>query len=279
MSHQRIPPGPSTRAGQRDLGPARWKVISNLVARLVSFGREGLAPSDTVRAETSGRAEADDVHELGGRLGKLSRVQFKANAMLEAQLEQHREILSALQAAVARQADLLAELARHRESEVESARRDLLLALLPVLDGLEAALANGQGQLARLPAGGEARLTLSGWLDGLSLVQRRMADVLGRYGVDPIPAVGQLFDPTLHMAVGVDADSRAPSGTVVAEDRRGYRSPTEVLRYAEVIVSRPAESPVDASPQPPRPQGKSGEPARAPWRHLTAGRRFRVERW
>ncbi len=231
-----------------------------------------------------GHTEPDDVRGPGGELGKLGTVQFtatavKANAVLEAQLEQHREILSSLQAAVTRQADLLAEDSRRRETEIGSARRDLLLALLPVMDGLEAALANGQAQLARLPVGGDSRAILSGWLDGLSLVQCRLADVLGRCGVEPIPAVGHVFDPTLHMAAAVDAGSQAPAGTVVAEDRRGYRSATEVLRYAEVVVSRPAGSPVDVSPQPPRPQGKSGDPARAASRQLTAGRRFRVEPW
>jgi molecular chaperone GrpE len=240
-----------------------WQEISNLAARLAQ----------------PGQGEPDDIRELGQQLGKLGKVQFKANTLLEAQLEQHKETLSTLQAAVARQADMLAAASLHQQKEIESARRDLLLALLPVLDGLEAALTNGQQQLARLPSGGDAHTMLSGWLDGLNLVQRRMTDVLARCGVEPIPAVGQVFDPNLHLAAGVDTSGKAPAGTIVAEDLRGYRSPTEVLRYAEVIVSRPASPPPPADqPEPLPPQGEP-EDRQVASRNLIAGRRFQVEGW
>jgi len=256
-----------------------WQAISSLAARLSPRSTGGLAPRSTGGQAQPGQADPDDIRGLGEQLNKLSKVQFKANALLEAQLEQHKEALSTLQAAVARQADILAAASLHQQKEIESARRDLLLALLPVMDGLEAALANGQQQLPRLPAGADAQAMLSGWLDGLSLVQRRMADVLGRCGVEPIPALGQVFDPNLHLAAGVDTSGRAPAGTIVAEDRRGYRSPAEVLRYAEVIVSRPGLAPPAGPPQPERRQAEGGQAGQPASRNLIAGRRFQVEQW
>lgn len=215
-----------------------WQEISELAARLIQ--RNHLNPAD--------------IHDLGQQLGRLGKVQFKTNTLLEAQLEQQKETLKALQAALARQSEMLAAASLFQQKEIEAARHELLLALLPIVDGLDAALANGRRQLARLTAASEAYHILVGWLEGLYLVRRRMMDVLTQAGIEPIPAVGRPFDPHLHVAAGIDTSGRAPNGIIVAEDRRGYRSPEGVLRYAEVIVSRPAAgtaaSPPQASVQP-----------------------------
>jgi molecular chaperone GrpE (heat shock protein) len=50
--------------------------------------------------------------------------------------------------------------------------------------------------------------------------------------------VGQAFDPHRHVAVAVDTSGKAPDGTILAEDRRGYATPDKVLRFAEVVVAR-----------------------------------------
>jgi molecular chaperone GrpE len=57
--------------------------------------------------------------------------------------------------------------------------------------------------------------------------------------VTPIPTVGHPFDPYLHVAVGATSEGEGAPGTIVEEERRGYRTPDSVLRYAEVIVYRP----------------------------------------
>jgi molecular chaperone GrpE len=201
-----------------------WQEISELAARLTR----------------QGSLDGTGLSELGQQLSKLGKVQFKANTLLEAQVEQQKETLSTLQKTIARQDELLAALAGRQQEAIEAARRDLVLAMLPVLDGLEAALENGQRQIPRLQAA-DAQATLAAWLDGLRLARDRMLEVLAQAEIEPIPAVGHSFDPHLHVAAGVDTSGRAPAGMIVAEDRRGYRSPSGVLRYAEVIVSRSAD--------------------------------------
>jgi molecular chaperone GrpE len=201
-----------------------WQEISDLAARLTR----------------QGSLDGTGLSELGQQLSKLGKVQFKANTLLEAQVEQQKETLSTLQKTIARQDELLAALAGRQQEAIEAARRDLVLAMLPVLDGLEAALENGQRQIPRLQAA-DAQATLAAWLDGLRLARDRMLEMLAQAEIEPIPAVGHSFDPHLHVAAGVDTSGRAPAGMIVAEDRRGYRSPSGVLRYAEVIVSRPAD--------------------------------------
>ena len=135
------------------------------------------------------------------------------------------------------------------------ARQDLLVALLPVLDGLESAMASGQRYLQTRDLAAKKgdlspdqailvspadRAMLAVWLDGLRLVHERLIEILRASGVTTIPAVGHPFDPHLHVAVGVT--DKAPLGVVpgiiVAEERRGYQSPDRVLRFADVIVYR-----------------------------------------
>ena len=48
--------------------------------------------------------------------------------------------------------------------------------------------------------------------------------------------MGHKFDPYQHVAVErITAGDGAP-GIIAAEERRGYRTPDGVLRYAEVVV-------------------------------------------
>ena len=68
----------------------------------------------------------------------------------------------------------------------------------------------------------------------LQRVERSMA----QYGLEPIPAVGQPFDPELMEVLEVVLDSGAPPGEVVQEVRRGYLWNGRVFRYAQVRVAK-----------------------------------------
>jgi molecular chaperone GrpE (heat shock protein) len=85
---------------------------------------------------------------------------------------------------------------------------------------------------------------LAGWVNGLNLVRERLLAVLESGGVTPIPSVGQMFDPYLHVAVGtstqIPAGMEVTPNIIVAEERRGYRTQAGVIRFAEVVVYRPA---------------------------------------
>lgn len=106
----------------------------------------------------------------------------------------------------------------------ELASERVASSLLSVLDSFDAALA--------LPAESENEIKL---LAGMSGVHAQLLEVLKREGVEPIPAMGETFDPELHDAVSAPGDG---SGTlrVIGELRRGYRMRTKVLRAALVAV-------------------------------------------
>lgn len=194
---------------------------------------------------------SSDLEELKGEIRKLGKTQFKANAIAEGQSAKWEQAAAEAEAARQQQAQLVEQIAAERVADRE---RELLEAFLPVLDGLESAIASGQRYLVIRDRAATApditpaqavlvspsdRIMLSAWLEGLRMVRDRMLAILESNDVTPTPTVGHPFDPHLHVAVGVTEEGTGPPGTIVAQERSGYRSESGVLRYAEVIVYRP----------------------------------------
>ena len=70
------------------------------------------------------------------------------------------------------------------------------------------------------------------------MIFSQLNDLLSRYDVRPIEAIGKPFDPSLHEALmQVDSDEY-DEGIVALEIGKGYRAGDRVLRYAKVGVSR-----------------------------------------
>ncbi|HKO95668.1 MAG TPA: nucleotide exchange factor GrpE [Pyrinomonadaceae bacterium] len=105
----------------------------------------------------------------------------------------------------------------------QNGKREVLLALLEVLDDFDRALLHI----------GEAPSAVA---EGLRLIRQRFGDVLHSNGVTPFDSEGKPFDPTVHEAITViDSDGEA-SGTVYTEHRRGYLINGALLRPARVAV-------------------------------------------
>ena len=113
------------------------------------------------------------------------------------------------------------ELDRLRMREI--ATQDVMQSILPLVDDLNRAIAT-------VPPDQED----SALRDGLLAIARKFLAVLERYGVSPVGAVGERFDPALHEAVATD-DSGDKS-CVVEVFQTGYRQRDAVLRPAMVKV-------------------------------------------
>jgi molecular chaperone GrpE len=74
---------------------------------------------------------------------------------------------------------------------------------------------------------------------GVGLVRNMFLDVLRRYGVTPVEALGQPFDPNLHHAVMTKVAAAQPANSVVQVVKQGYRIHDRLLRPAEVVVAMP----------------------------------------
>ncbi|GMU66157.1 MAG: hypothetical protein AMXMBFR36_24310 [Acidobacteriota bacterium] len=119
---------------------------------------------------------------------------------------------------------------KRAERELEERTRYVLAEpireLLPVLDNLERALVaqGAEGDLIR----------------GVEMTARQFLDVLRRFGVEPVPAVGARFDPRRHEAVMSVESADVAEPTVVEELQRGYVLRDRLLRPALVRVAVPA---------------------------------------
>lgn len=116
---------------------------------------------------------------------------------------------------------------RERTDAHHKARADVLVELLPVLDNFERALASLQG------SGADA----ASLRHGVELIHRQFKDALTKFGLQPVEALGQTFDPHLHEAVTIEATDEHKENTVIEEFERGYKLGDKLLRPAKVKVA------------------------------------------
>jgi molecular chaperone GrpE len=97
--------------------------------------------------------------------------------------------------------------------------------LLPVIDSLEAALADSSGDVAKLR-------------EGVELTLRQLSSALDKGRVVAVNPVGEKFDPHRHQAISMVPSDQEPN-TVVSVLQKGYVIAERVLRPALVTVSQP----------------------------------------
>jgi len=75
-------------------------------------------------------------------------------------------------------------------------------------------------------------------LQGMEMIHKQLLDLLARYNVRPIPAMGERFDPALHEALLQIESEDHDEGVVAQEINRGYMVDDRVLRHSRVAVSK-----------------------------------------
>ena len=116
---------------------------------------------------------------------------------------------------------------RDQRDQIRFGNEQLLKELLPVVDNLERAI-----KAARDSKGSD------GLVQGVDLTLKQLNGALGRFGVQPIPTVGEAFDPSGHQAVATVPSDQVPEKHIVEEFQRGYRLHDRILRPAMVTVSK-----------------------------------------
>ena len=101
---------------------------------------------------------------------------------------------------------------------------EALKSLLPILDSLDRALKT-QG------------VSVQDFRSGIELIDKQFHDALGKLGVEPVPAEGEIFDPNLHQAVQMVDTDEVEDHRVIDELQRGYRIKDRLLRPAMVRVA------------------------------------------
>ena len=103
----------------------------------------------------------------------------------------------------------------------------LLVKMLPVVDELELAVSHAD----------DGQATES-WVEGVRLIQRKVATLLESEGVTKIESVGVQFNPVEHEAIGTEDSSEFSSGEIIQVVRNGYKLHDRIIQAAQVVVAR-----------------------------------------
>ena len=113
---------------------------------------------------------------------------------------------------------------KEREGLYNSVLGDIIVNMLPILDNLQMAV--------------NAECKDEGYKQGVELVEKQFKEFLSKNNVEEIPAVGEVFDPSVHEAVSRVIDDAKQSGEIVQEYRKGYKLGSKVLRHSMVVVNQ-----------------------------------------
>lgn len=101
-----------------------------------------------------------------------------------------------------------------------------VIAILPVLDDMERALANM-----------EKAEDVAAVVEGVKLIHKKFIDILGKQGVKAIDTKDATFDVDLHEAIAqLPAPTDEMKGKVMDCTLTGYKLNDKVIRHAQVVV-------------------------------------------
>jgi molecular chaperone GrpE len=171
----------------------------------------------TAASQSDGDAPAEETPPTPAEL------EDKLNAVERQAQENHDRFL--------RVAAELDNFRKRKEREVSDLRKyanqALLKELLSVVDNLERALAATRGN-------GKPE----GLAEGVEMTLKELLKIFDQFGVEPIEALRQPFDPNLHEAVMQEPNDEVPPNTVTQELQKGYLLRDRLLRPAMVVVSK-----------------------------------------
>ena len=113
---------------------------------------------------------------------------------------------------------------KERDGLYNSVLGDIIVNMLPILDNLQMAV--------------NAECKDEGYKQGVELVEKQFKEFLSKNNVEEIPAIGEMFDPSVHEAVGSAQDETKQNGEIVQEYRKGYKLGSKILRHSMVIVNQ-----------------------------------------
>ena len=115
---------------------------------------------------------------------------------------------------------------------VRTAASGVVLALLPVIDDMERALAAFRQSIQDETAGSQEAL-----MEGVSLIYNKLLNVLKQQGVKECEVTGKPFDAETAEAVAqIPAPEENLKGCVLDVVQKGYAIEDKVLRFAKVVV-------------------------------------------
>jgi molecular chaperone GrpE len=204
---------------------ARWSRISNN-ERQNDMSTEQIEQNELNDHETAAQVDLEAGTEASQDESLVELDQLRSERdQLAQQLVQSQDRLARLQAEF--------DNARKREIKERQDARDYAVQsavepFLGVMDNFALAL-KAEGDVKQLR-------------HGVDLILKQMDEALRSLNVQPIPTIGEQFDPRVHEALGSIESLEHPDHQVLEEVRRGYKLRDKLLRPALVrIASNPAQ--------------------------------------
>lgn len=158
----------------------------------------------------------------------------KLEAVAESERKQYEEERERLLRTVAESENTKRRVESETQKHLKYANKNLIEGLIPVLDSLEAAIKSVDEKVES----DEDSSDITTFRDGVELVQKQFMDVLKIHGLTQIESASGLFDPNRHEAVFATESDDVPDGEIIEEFRCGYQLHDQVVRAAQVVVSK-----------------------------------------
>ena len=115
---------------------------------------------------------------------------------------------------------------KERVELLQTAGKDVVVSLLPVLDDFERALKATENTTEVAPV-----------REGIVLVQTKLKSILNQKGLKEIESINTEFNTDLHEAITqIPAPTEEQKGKVIDELEKGYTLNDKVVRFAKVVV-------------------------------------------
>ena len=249
--------GPADSGNEASTEAASGEAASGEAAsgEVVSIGDAGPGGNITTGAEIGEIAAVAD-HEIAVEVDtRESEITARLGQLEAEKAELEKEKKDTWERLLRATADLENYRKRARR-DVDDARIDartkVLRPMLEVIDNLERAVEHAE----RVDNPEQAHIAV---LEGVKLVLRQFSQVLERFEVRVVEAVGQPFDPNLHEAISQIESAEHPSGSVVSSPQKGYTIGERLLRPSLVVVAKAPPAPANDAPAEPSGEGASDD--------------------
>ena len=195
----------------------------------VNSSMEAISEAAEIQAKADQLAALEaKVTELETQTAAMSMQLQEAQAERDQLKAQAAENLDGWQRARAEFANYKRRVEAERTELAASAGAEALKRVLPAVDDFERAMQTLPDDLKDNP-----------WVNGVSMVQRKLNAALEQSGITPMATnPGDAFDPNIHEAVTHEDSDQFGSEQIIGEVQRGYKVGDRVLRPAMVRVAR-----------------------------------------
>lgn len=201
-------------------------------------------PNDQASAETDTENVVDDSGKTIDEINEEIEAELNAEAeALDPQAQVEADLLKWKETAMRSAADLenfRKRMAREKSEAIKFGNQRLIEDLLPVIDNFT------MGMMAAEQESGSMIYM------GMKMVQAQLEGFLESQGVkEAVTEVGSDFDPNVHDAMSQEESDEFEEGKIIRVMRKGYLMSDRLIRPANVVVSKSADTPEETPAEEP----------------------------